>query len=190
MRNRIKTQKVNKNDVDSIIDEHIQFYSMLFTTEGWDENSANKPTKHIESKLNGEEKETLEIEDIKMFILLQILKPNKSHGEERIISEFYATHWEQIKDEFSLPIKDTFDKKELTTWQYKSVLTLLHKSGEWEDIRNWRPLPLLNSDYKIIEKMLAERLKVALPKLIYSDRKGFVKGRNISETKCLIQDVI
>ena len=43
MWNRIKTQKVNTNDVDSIIDEHIQFYSMLFTTEGWDENSANKP---------------------------------------------------------------------------------------------------------------------------------------------------
>jgi hypothetical protein len=33
--------------------------------------------KHIESKLNGDEKETLEIEDIKMFFLLQILKPNK-----------------------------------------------------------------------------------------------------------------
>jgi hypothetical protein len=65
MWNRIKTQKVNKNDVDSIIDEHIQSYSKLFTTEGWDENSANKPTKNIESKLNGDEKETLEIKDIK-----------------------------------------------------------------------------------------------------------------------------
>jgi hypothetical protein len=129
MWNRIKTQKVNTNDVDSIIDEHIQFYSMLFTTEGWDENSANKPTKHIESKLNGNEKETLEIEDIKNGFFLQILKPNKSHGEEGIISEFYTTHWEQIKDEFSLPIKDTFDKKELTPWQYKSVLFYYTKVG-------------------------------------------------------------
>jgi hypothetical protein len=35
---------------------------MLFTTEGWDENSANKLTQHIESKLNGDEKETLELD--------------------------------------------------------------------------------------------------------------------------------
>jgi hypothetical protein len=42
------------------------------------------------------------------------LKPNKSPGEDGIISEFYITHWEQIKDEFFLLVNDTFEKKELT----------------------------------------------------------------------------
>jgi hypothetical protein len=59
------------------------------------------------------------------------LKPNKSPGEDGIISEFYRTHWEQIKDEFFLLVNDTFEKKELTPSQYKGVLTLLHKSGEF-----------------------------------------------------------
>ena len=49
---------------------------------------------------------------------------------------------------------------------------------------------LLNSDYKIIAKILAERLKVVLPKLIHSDKKWFVKGSNLSEANRLIQDVI
>jgi hypothetical protein len=40
------------------------------------------------------------IEEIKN--VLKILKPNKSPGEDGIISEFYITHWEQIKDEFFL----------------------------------------------------------------------------------------
>ena len=66
--------------------------------------TANKLTQHIESKLNGDEKEILEldisIEEIKN--VLKILKPNKSPGEDRIISEFYITHWEQIKDELFL----------------------------------------------------------------------------------------
>jgi DNA repair exonuclease SbcCD ATPase subunit len=51
MWNRIKnTEGKYKYDIDSIIDEQIKFYSKLFTTEGWDENSANKLTQHIESK--------------------------------------------------------------------------------------------------------------------------------------------
>jgi hypothetical protein len=46
------------------------------------------------------------IEEIKN--VLKILKPNKSPGEDGIISEFYITHWEQIKDEFFLLVNDTF----------------------------------------------------------------------------------
>jgi hypothetical protein len=49
MWNRIKnTEGKYKYDIDSIIDEQIKCYSKLFTTEGWDENSANKLTQHIE----------------------------------------------------------------------------------------------------------------------------------------------
>ena len=102
-----------KGVIDSIIDEQIQFYSKLFTTEGWDENSANKLTQHIESKLNGDEKETLELDVsiVEIINVLTILKPNKSPGEDGIISEFYITHWEKIKDEFFLLVNDTFEKK-------------------------------------------------------------------------------
>jgi hypothetical protein len=67
----------------------------------------------------------------------------------------------------------------------------LHNGGVREDIKkNWRPLTLLNCDYKIISKLLAERLKNVLTKLIHPDQKELVNGRNISEANRMIQDII
>jgi hypothetical protein len=67
----------------------------------------------------------------------------------------------------------------------------LHNGGQREDIKKkWRPLTLLNCDYKIISKLLAERLKNVLTKLIHPDQKELVNGRNISEANRMIQDII
>ena len=89
--------------------------------------------------------------------LVKLLKPNKSPGEDGIISEFYQLFWQDIKNEFFEVIEKNFKfEYTLSASQYKGVLTLLHKGGEREDIKNWRPLTLLNCDYKIISKLLAE----------------------------------
>jgi hypothetical protein len=45
-------------------------------------------------------------------------------------------------------------------------------------------------DYKIVSKILAERLKRVLPNKISTDQKGFVKGRNIFQGNRLLQDII
>ena len=107
-----------------------------------------------------------------------------------IISEFYQIYWYIIKDEFTQVIKYALENESLSKSQYNAIITLLYKKGNREEITNWRPISLLNTDYKIITKILAERLKLFLPTLIHSDQKGFVNGRNISEANRLIQDVI
>lgn len=67
------------------------------------------------------------------------------------------------------------------------MISLLYKSGEREDIKNWRPITLLNVDYKICSKILAERLKIVLPSIIETDKKGYVKGRNIFDSNRMLQ---
>ena len=57
-------------------------------------------------------------------------------------------------------------------------------------IQNWRPISLLNVNFKIISKALSEKLKKVLPDLISSQQTAYVKNRHIGESGRLISDVI
>ena len=57
-------------------------------------------------------------------------------------------------------------------------------------IENWRPLTLLNCDYKIATKAITNRIKSVIPQLINNDQTGFLKGRFIGENMRLIDSVI
>jgi len=45
---------------------------------------------------------------------------------------------------------------ELTTSQKQAVITLLDKGKDRTLLKNWRPISLLNNDYKIISKAIAK----------------------------------
>ena len=48
-------------------------------------------------------------------------------------------------------------------------------------VSNWRPLSLLNVNYKLFAKLLAIRLQEVLNEIIHPDQTGFIKGRYIGE---------
>ena len=56
-------------------------------------------------------------------------------------------------------------------------------------IKNWRPVSLLNVDYKILTKTLAKRIEKALLNVINSDQSGFLKERYIGEGVRFIEDL-
>jgi hypothetical protein len=58
------------------------------------------------------------------------------------------------------------------------------------NIKNWRPITILNTDYKILTKILSNRLKKVLPKIIHSDQTGFVLGRQIGENIRIVHDIM
>ena len=56
--------------------------------------------------------------------------------------------------------------------------------------KNWRPISLLNVDYKILSGVLAARIKPVLCQTINNDQKGFLKDRCISENCRLVYDIM
>ncbi|GFR64029.1 reverse transcriptase [Elysia marginata] len=72
------------------------------------------------------------------------------------------------------------------------MIILLHKGKELprEDLGNWRPISLTNTDYKILAEALALRLNKVIGDIISTDQSGFIKGRNISSTLREIADIL
>ena len=85
----------------------------------------------------------------------------------------------------------SFERGELSPSQKRSIITLLAKSGsDRQLLKNWRPISLLNIDYKIASNVLANRMKTVLPTIIHQDQVGYLKGRQIADAVRAIADTI
>ena len=58
------------------------------------------------------------------------------------------------------------------------------------ELSNWRPLTLLNVGYKILAKVIGQRIESTLSSLIHTDQTGFVKGRFFGQNVRLLNDII
>ena len=63
----------------------------------------------------------------------------------------------------------------------EATIILLHKKGDHDDLANWRPISPLNIDYKILSKLINNRIKPRLPKLVHRDQKGFITERKLED---------
>ena len=57
----------------------------------------------------------------------------------------------------------------------------IFKKGDRTNIANYRPITVLNADYKILTRVLAMRLADAVPNIIHKDQAGFMRGRHIED---------
>ena len=61
--------------------------------------------------------------------------------------------------------------------RFSLIISLIPKDeNNLMALSNWRALTLLNVDNKILARAIAKRIESKLPKLVYSDQTGFVKG--------------
>ena len=75
--------------------------------------------------------------------------------------------------------------------QKRGVITPMPKQdSDLTDLSNWRPITLLNIDYKIASKVIAKRIEKVLTHLINPDQTGFVKVRYIGQNVRLINDIL
>ncbi len=71
---------------------------------------------------------------------------------------------------------------ELSIEQKRSITTLIpEKSKNRLLFKNWRPISLLNTDYKLLAKIFDTRLQTVLPDVINEVQTGYLKNCFIGE---------
>ena len=70
------------------------------------------------------------------------------------------------------------------------IMSLIHKVGNKENLINYRPIAILCTDYKILTKMIANRVKTVMGGLINKFQSGGIPGRTMTNNSNIARDII
>ena len=113
---------------------------------------------------------------------LKRTKNNVSPGSSGFTNEFFKFFWIDLKYFVTKAINFGYENGRLSVTQRLGIITLIPKGDKDKTyLKNWRPLTLLNSLYKLVSGCIADRIKPHLDTIINGDQKGFVSGRYIGE---------
>ena len=131
-------------------------------------------------------------QNIKFLIKLDItcIASAKAPGPDGLGSEFFKTFNNELSPLLAEVYNQCIVQGTLPSTMTNATIHLLFKKGDPKNLANWRPISLLNVDYKILAKIINERMKYGLPDLLNSDQKGFVPTRRLEDAVLKVQHLI
>eukprot|EP00253_Pinus_taeda_P014252 PITA_14252 len=118
------------------------------------------------------------------------MDPDKALGPDGFTLRFLQTCWQIIEKELLKMIQKSQDYQKIGGCTNSTFLALIPKEKGANYFNIFRPISLCNIGYKVITKMIANRLKIFLPKIIPDNQGGFIKGRQLVDNFVLVQEAI
>lgn len=118
------------------------------------------------------------------------MHPDKSSGPDGFNPAFYQRFWSLIGDEVFQACSSWLNNQNLPTSIGETNIVLIPKCEVPVTMKDWRPISLCNVIYKLMAKVLANRLKRCLPNPISEFQSAFVSGRSILDNVLIACEVI
>ena len=84
------------------------------------------------------------------------MKSGKSPGTDGLPAEFYKVFWKDVSTYLINSLNRSYQKGNLAITQRRGIISLIPKKDKaLNELKNWRPITLLNCDYKIASKAIA-----------------------------------
>ena len=114
----------------------------------------------------------------------------KAPGPDGLLVEFYVKFWDVLGPDLVSVLNSCLDSGSLALSQRRGIISLSFKRGDRLDPRNWRPITLLNVDYKLASRTIAGRLLKVIHLVVAKDQTCWVPGRFIGENVALLRDIV
>jgi hypothetical protein len=159
----------------------INYYQKLFTSEA--NPQAENCTEAIKAKVPADMVERLlrNCTQDEVYDALRQMAPLKAPGPDGYTADFYLQHWETVGPEVCAAVIHFFNSNHMSIEMNKTHIALIPKNSNPSNVTHFRPISLCNVIYKIISKVLANRMKAVLPHVISPNQSAFIPGRLITD---------
>jgi hypothetical protein len=175
-------------DERQILQELTRFYTDLYENDiGFEDTQAEALTtilENIEEVVTPNQRDALPttptMEELETIV--KLLATNKAPESDGLTIEVTCACWSCIGQDILKLIISFWNSEQLYPELLQGIIRLLPKKLDKILIKDWRPLTLLQITYKIIAKLLAERLSPLQPGIISPRQTKFVPGRQILDS--------
>ena len=132
-----------------------------------------------------------EISETEILEAINSLRKSKSPGSDGLTAEFYMHFKDYLVPNLKILYDECFRRKILPPSLYSGIVSQIYKGeGSKNERKNWRPLTMLNVDYKILTKILNKRLSTVMSKIVHPDQTCSVPGRDIRDGVSNIHNIV
>ncbi|GJV58236.1 RNA-directed DNA polymerase, eukaryota [Tanacetum coccineum] len=115
---------------------------------------------------------------------------NKSPGPDGFTFEFFKKYWDCIGSDFCEAVEYFFVNSSFSKGCNSSFVALIPKVMDAKFVNDFRPISLIGSVYKVVTKVLANRLAPVIADLISDTQSAFVAGRQILDGPFILDEIL
>ncbi|WMV25457.1 hypothetical protein MTR67_018842 [Solanum verrucosum] len=142
----------------------------------------DRNTKYFQSMANANRRE---FEEEEIFSVIKSCAPDKAPGPDGVTMAFFQHAWEIIKYEIIKALRHYHQHCHMVKSVNATFISLIPKKKGAIELRDYRPISLISSIYKITSKLLANRLKTVI-----GSQNAFVRGRQLSDATLLANEAL
>ncbi|KAJ4758242.1 RNA-directed DNA polymerase (reverse transcriptase)-related family protein [Rhynchospora pubera] len=128
--------------------------------------------------------------DVEIVQTVFSLNPNKAAGPDGVNGRLIQAYWDYFGPCITQEVKQFFITAQLDPNVAVSNTVLIPKVDHPATVSDYRPISVCNFLYKVISKLLANRMKSVIGKLILPNQTAFTPGRDKSENIIMLREVM